>query len=189
MIDNSELLSKIEEWNTELEENDKHIHFALLEIFIEFEKFLADSFVQYSLGEVSKDDYSPTLRITFTDEEHLNGLLKCDKVYIDYMKKIREVKEFIFDESDCPFNKVFSTSEFQTYFNQIKILRDFIAHQSKESRNKFQIKVLAANGINSYIKADTFLRRINTNRSVNYYSIYIEAITFYSEIICNPNPN
>ena len=189
MIDNRELIAKIEEWNVELEENDKHIHFALLEIFIEFEKFLADSFVQYALGEVSKDNYSPTLRITFSDEEHLNGLLKCDKVYIDYIKKIKEVKEFIFDENDCPFNKVFSTAEFQTYFNQIKILRDFIAHQSKESKHKYQTKVLTPNGINSYIKADTFLKRIKASRSIKYYSLYIESIEFYSEIICNPNPS
>lgn len=189
MITNTELLNKIDEWNLEISQNDKHIHYGLLEIFIEFEKFLTESFIAYSLKDEGKNNFKPVLRINFIDEDHLFGLLKCDKVYIDYIKKIQEVKKFIFEEISCPFNKVFSTSEFQTYFSQIKILRDFIAHQSKESKYKYLTKVLNPNGINTYIKADTFLKKINTNKSKSYYSIYIDSLKFYSEIICDPRVN
>lgn len=98
MIENNDLLAKIEEWRTELSESEKHIHFAFLENFIEFEKFLTNSFLKYALGEEGKDEYKPTRRVDFSDKEHFEGLLKCDKKYIDYVKKIQEVKKFIFIE-------------------------------------------------------------------------------------------
>jgi len=44
MIENNDLLTKIEEWEYEITANNKHIHLAFLEIFIEFERFLENSF-------------------------------------------------------------------------------------------------------------------------------------------------
>jgi hypothetical protein len=186
-VNNDDLITKIEEWNEEVVQNNKHIHFALLEVFIEFEKFLTKAFISYSLGGEGKNNFSPELRITFENEEHLEGFLKCDKQYIDYLKKIQEIKVFIFKEETCPFNKVFSTAEFTTYFKEIQILRNFIAHQSKESKDKYQKKVLRAKGINQYIKVRTFLIKINGQQNISYYSIYINAIRFYSEVICDAN--
>lgn len=184
-VSNQSLLDKIGEWEEELVDNTKHIHFALLEVFIEFEKFFKDAFILYSLGKKGKNNFSPKLRIEFEDEEHLLGFLKCDKQYVDYIKKITEIKEYIFLQGTCPFKKVFDTSKFQTYFKQIQLLRNFIAHQSEESKRKYIEKVLRTNGQNSYIKANTFLNKINRNKNVSYYSIYIDAMKFYSEIICD----
>ncbi len=186
MVNNTDLLSKIEEWKLELSTNDKHIHFALLEIFIEFEKFLANSFIAYALGQPSKDSYLPERKLIFTDKEHLEGLLKCDKQYIDYIKKIQEIKKHIFVENKCPFNKVFSSADFISDFRQMQMLRNFIAHQSEESKNKYISKVLNPRGISGYIKSDTFLKRIPRNKHDSYYSIYVETLKFHSEIICNP---
>lgn len=186
MVNNQDLLLKIEEWQLELSTNDKHIHFALLEIFIEFEKFLANAFIEYSLGFSGKDNYLPERRITFADKRQLEGLLKCDKQYIDYIKKIQEIKHHVFAENTCPFTKVFSTADFMTNFRQMQMLRNFIAHQSEESKNKYITKVLNSNGISAYIKSDTFLKRISRSNSRTYYSMYIETLRFNSEIICNP---
>lgn len=189
MVSNQELLDKIQEWDAELSTNDnKYIHMALLEIFIEFEKFLTSAFIEYALGGQGKDNFSPTLRLSFQDEEHLKGLLKCDKTYIDYVKKIKEIRGFVFEENTCPFNKVFSTADFSTHFSQTQLLRNFIAHQSEESKYKYTHRVLKNQGINTFIKADTFLKRIKRNTTTSYYSIYIENMKFNSEIICNPNP-
>ncbi|MDQ7085201.1 MAG: hypothetical protein Q9M36_09845 [Sulfurovum sp.] len=185
-VNNDELIAKIEEWKEEISDNNKHIHFALLEIFIEFEKFLTKAFITYSLGGEGKNSFSPDLRITFENEEHLEGFLKCDKQYIDYLKKIQEIKGFIFREDICPFKKIFSEAKFITLFKEIQILRNFIAHQSKESKDKYQNKVLRPIGINQYIKVTTFLLRRNRQQNISYYSIYINAIKFYSEIICDP---
>jgi len=186
MIENNDLLKKIEEWKDEITDNDKHIHFAFLEIFIEFESFLANSFLEYALGEEGKENYKPTRRVEFHDKEHFEGLLKCDKQYIDYIKKIQEVKKFIFIETNCPFNKVFSSSEFISTFKRMQVIRNFIAHQSEESKNKYIKKVLEPSGISTFIKVDTFLKKINRQRSISNYSIYIEVLRFHSEIICNP---
>ena len=188
IVNNNDLVSKIEEWREELSSNDnKHIDFALLEIFIEFEKFLTNSFVLYSLGGQGKNSFSPTLRISFENENHLEGFLKCDKQYIDYIKKIPKIKEFIFIEDSCPFSKVFSTSRFNTYFKEIQILRNFIAHQSRESKDKYQKNILRPKGINQYIKVKTFLGRKNSQENITNYTIYINAMKFYSEIICDPH--
>ena len=186
MIENTDLLIKIEEWKNEIADNDKHIHFAFLEIFIEFERFLANSFLKYALGEKGKDNYEPTRRVAFDNQEHFEGLLKCDKQYIDYIKKIQEVKKFIFTETNCPFNKVFSSSEFISTFKTMQVIRNFIAHQSEESKSKYIKKVLVPSGISTFIKVDTFLKRISRQRSISNYSIYIEVLRFHSEIICNP---
>jgi hypothetical protein len=186
VVNNDDLLLKKEEWREELSKDDKHIDFALLEIFIEFEKFLTNSFLSYALGGQGKNTFSPILRINFEDETHLEGFLKCDKQYIDYIKKIEKIKEFIFLEESCPFNKVFSTSKFTTYFKDIQILRNFIAHQSKESKDRYRNKILKPKGINQYIKVKTFLTKINKKENISYYSIYINAMKFYSEVICDP---
>jgi hypothetical protein len=186
MIENNNLLIKIDEWRTELGNSEKHIHFAFLENFIEFEKFLTISFLNYALGEEGKDEYKPTRRIEFSDKEHFEGLLKCDKKYIDYIKKIQEVKRFIFHEDSCPFNKVFSSAEFMSHFKQMQVIRNYITHQSEESKNQYIKKVLEPNGIPTFIKVDTFLKRINRQQSVSNYSIYIESLKFHSEVICNP---
>jgi len=187
MIENSDLLNKIEEWKNELINNEKHIHFAFLESFIEFEIFLTTSFVKYALGKKSKDNFKPICRIEFTDKEHIEGLLKCDKKYIDYLKKIQEIREYIFIENKCPFNKVFSSSEFMTYFKRMQYLRNYIAHKSEESKSQYIKHVLEPSGITTFIKVDTFLRKINRKKNITNYSIYIEILKFHSEIICNPN--
>jgi len=186
IVNNIDLLLKIKEWQEELSVDSKHIDFALLEIFIEFEKFLTNSFVLYALGGQGKNTFAPTLRISFENEKHLEGFLKCDKQYIDYIKKIPKIKEFIFIEDSCPFSKVFSTAKFTTYFKEIQILRNFIAHQSKESKDKYQRNILRAKGINQYIKVKTFLGKMNSGENITYYTIYINAMKFYSEIICDP---
>jgi ribosomal protein S18 len=188
MINNQNLLEKISEWSIELKNNNnKHIHFAFLEIFIEFENFLMNSFIEYSLGNSSEKGFFPSLRINFSDKEHLEGLLKCNKQFIDYIKKIEEVKKYIFEENTCPFTKIFATAEFTTYFKQMQIIRNFITHQSEESKRKYVDKVLNPNGINDFIKADTFLKRNNRRINITYYSRYIDMFKFYSDIICNPN--
>jgi len=186
MVNNNDLISKIAEWRGELSSNEKHIHFAFLENFIEFEKFLTSSFLKYALGEEGKDAYKPIRRVEFSDKEHFEGLLKCEKKYIDYVKKIQEVKKFIFNEQNCPFNKVFSSAEFMSRFKQMQYIRNYVAHQSEESRNQYIKKVLEPSGVSTFIKVDTFLKRINRQRSISNYAIYIEALEFHSEIICNP---
>jgi len=188
MVNNNDLLQKIQEWEEELTINDKHIHFALLEIFIEFEKFLTSSFVGYALGDTGKDSFQPTKRVAFDDKIHLEGFLKCEKPFIDYVKKIENIKKYIFLEATCPFNKIFSTSEFTSAFKQIQTLRNLIAHQSEESKNKYISNVLGAYGIGNSIKVDTFLKKIKGNRCT-YYSFYIDILRFHSEVICNPNPS
>ena len=185
IVNNDNLLSKIEEWNKEVSKNDKIIDMALFKIFIEFEKFLENSFVSYALGISGKNNFFPTLRLQFKDKKHLEGLLRCDSQYIDYIKKIPKIKEFIFEEKDCPFHKVFVDPKFRTHFEQIQVLRNFIAHESEESKEKYKRKVLRASGINKYISVDTFLKTINKKRNISYYAIYIETMKFYSDVICD----
>jgi len=181
-VTNIELLNKIEEWEKELTDNSRHIHFALLEVFIEFEKFLTHAFISYALKEKGKNSFAPELRLQFDDKVHLQGLLQCSKPYIDYIKKVKEVRKFIFKESTCPFHKVFSTADFNTNFLHIKIMRDFIAHQSEESKAKY-VKTILNSG--RYIKVNTYLNTLSKHENISNYSRYINALKFYSEVICD----
>ena len=63
-----------------------------------------------------------------------------------------------------------------------------LLHQSKESKYKYSTKVLNPNGTNTYIKADTFLKKLIQINQKDI-PIYIGFLKFYSEIICDPRVN
>jgi len=185
IVNNDDLVLKIEEWNDKISKNKELLEVALFKIFIEFEKFLTHAFLSYALGKEGKNNFSPILRINFEDKEQLQGILKCDNLYIDYIKKIPKIKKFIFDESSCPFHKVSLDPKFNTLFNEIQAIRNFFAHESEESKLKYKNNVLRAYNISTYIDINNFLSKTN-KQHISYYSLYVNAIKFYSEVICDP---
>lgn len=62
-------------------------------------------------------------------------------------------------------------------------LRNYIAHESNESRTKY-IKTCLGNG--TFIEPDSYLTKINRRTSSSYYTIYINKIIEISDLILDP---
>lgn len=154
---------------------------VFFKIYVKFEQYLSKIFESYCIGVPSSKGYCPQRKLAFTDEEHLRAILRGDKQYIDYIKKIETLAPHIFVNS--PFNIIFNVADNNTLFNQMITLRNYIAHESNESRTKY-IKTCLGNG--TFIEPDSYLTKINRRTSSSYYTIYINKIIEISDLILDP---
>lgn len=189
MIDNEDIINEINLWNNEFKLgtkiNDKLYEIAIFKIFVKFELFLSKMFVLYSTGKASSMGYIPKRKLLFIDEQHLNYILNDkNKGYINYIEKIKTISEHIFEDNKNPFDLIFQDSNYYNYFNQIQAIRNYIAHESQESRKKY-IKSVLNN--KDFIEPYIHLKKINRKFSKSYYSLYVEKIKEMSEIIIDPS--
>ena len=75
---------------------------AFFKIYVKFEVYLSEIFQSYCIGNENSNGYCPERKLAFSNEEHLRAVLKGDKQYVDYMKKIESLSKHIF--VDNPFN-------------------------------------------------------------------------------------
>ncbi len=151
---------------------------SFFKIYVKFEVFLADMFKSYCIGTVNSNGYCPQRKLAFANEEQLDAVLKGDKQYVDYLKKIESLSKHIF--IDNPFNVIFDVADNSTYLNQMMALRNYIAHESSESRNKY-IKTCLPN--QAFVEPCDFLMSRNRRNAKSYYTIYIDKIIEISDLI------
>lgn len=86
-MDNSVLLEEIEFWKSKISAtNPEILELAFFKIFIKFEKFISDIFISYSIGNNSCESYCPNRKLNFSDEEHLNAVLKKEnKSFVNHL--------------------------------------------------------------------------------------------------------
>ena len=68
----NDIESSINEWTNWANENENY-DIALLKIWIVFEKYLGEVFLNYSLGNPSEQGGYPQLKLQFEDENHFNA--------------------------------------------------------------------------------------------------------------------
>ena len=181
-MENDALKTYIQQCNASLQPNIALLYEAsFFKIYVKFEQYLSKIFESYCIGVPSSKGYCPQRKLAFTDEEHLRAILRGDKQYIDYIKKIETLTPHIFVSS--PFNIIFNVADNNTLFNQMITLRNYIAHESNESRTKY-IKTCLGNG--TFIEPDSYLTKINRRTSSSYYTIYINKIIEISDLILDP---
>lgn len=151
---------------------------SFFKIYVKFEVFLSEMFKSYCIGTVNSNGYCPQRKLAFVDEEQLEAVLKGDKQYVDYLKKIESLSKHIF--IDNPFNVIFDVADNATYINQMMALRNYIAHESSESRNKY-VKTCLSN--QSFVEPRDFLMMKNKKNSKSHYTIYIDKILEISDLI------
>lgn len=176
----SESVDKWTEWANET----KCFDIALLKIWVQFENFVSDLFVNYSIGVSSERSYFPERKLEFENEEHLNAFLKeGNKKYIEYFDKISNLSKHIF--VDNPFDVMLAT-DYYNIVEQIKTIRNYVAHESNEAKSKFINKCLSGNG-NKFTNINDFLLSKNKSENCSYFSFYITKLLELSELLIEKN--
>lgn len=147
-------------------------------IYVKFEVFLSKIFEQYCVGEASGNGFCPSRKLEFEDREHLRAVLRGDRQYVEYIKKIQQLSKYIF--FDNPFNIIFDVAENFTLLDQMMALRNYIAHESAESRKKYTEKCL---GGGDFISPSQYLVKINRRVSKSNYTIFVDKMMQISELI------
>lgn len=170
-----EVLDAIVAWTdwANLPENNRY-DIALLKIWIQFEKYMAYSFVNYATGNSSEDGYSPTLKLQFADEAHLNPFLRSEnRTYVDYPTQIKKLSKHIFESN--PFDVIYSNADIWNAYDQMGALRNYIAHESGEAKQKLIEKLFGGDSA-KFKEPNDFLKTKKKNTGKTYYSYYTETI-------------
>lgn len=168
----NDLLEEIDKWERLIAVNNDLIEVAFFKIFVKFERLLLDCVVMYAIGERSSLGYQPNRRLIFSDHDHLRKTI-TDKNYIDVSKRVEDIVKQIFEENN-PFTLFFESTDKDTLI-KMQTLRNYIAHESPESKIAYRRKVLPPNG--EFMNAADFLSsRKNRTAAISNYSYFIEVI-------------
>lgn len=186
-MNNQDLLSEIEKWNTHFGLNtniDNVIYeLAFFKIFIKFEKFLSDTFECYATGTPSIHNYCPDRRLNFDDLEHLNKVIKKDNSFINHFDVIKNISDCFFTNN--PFEIIKSDANYSSTVNTMKYIRNYIAHESTTARNKYVKNVLNDRG---FIEPYEHLLSIKRSTNKSFYNYYITSIIEISNFIVRTPP-
>ena len=178
--------SEVSYWQTTLGTgscNVKLYELAFFKVFIKFELFLVDSFRSYSLGEKNFKGYTSLRKLCFENESHLDGMLKSSRTsFIDYFEKIKNQSSHIFEKD--PFQLVFSDANMSPQIAKMQVIRNMIAHESKEAKMKYHNTVLGTQ--KPYQEPSVFLSVINRRHSMSNYSIQVQTMTTAIETLHEP---
>lgn len=180
-MDNLLLQNEISYWQSILPKtnNPKLLELAFFKIFIKFEKFASDLFIHYSIGNSSIEGYCPNRTLCFLDDTHLNSVIRNkNKGFVNYYENITELSQHIF--IDNPFEIITTDSVFSSEFNNMKILRNYIAHESQFAENKYIISLL---NNRSFIEPYLFLEKNRKNTGKSNFTTYVEIMNNTSEYL------
>lgn len=182
----SDFKSKIQHWNEwAAQDNCKQFDIALFKIWITFETFCSELFTNYCLGVSSETGYLPHLSIDFHNEELLNVFMReRGKNYVDYFAKI-ELSKYIFVNN--PFDILLVDPKYKNACDQIKSIRNYIAHESNEAKNKY-IKMCFCGNPNHFLEPNDYLVKIESSTKKSYYTYYTQCLSDISWLLVNP-PN
>lgn len=182
-MENEDLIKFINDCNNLIKNTNSDLLYEVvfIKIYVKFEKFLSNMFINYSIGKSSSKGYKPDRKLMFVDEQHLYSILKDNRSYVDYIEKIKKISNQIFYFN--PFFPIIESADYADYFNKMTVLRNYIAHESEESKKKY-IKICLNQ--NNYIEPYDYLKKMNKKYSIPNYSVFINKIIEVSELICNP---
>lgn len=177
MNENKELLDEISKWDSLIKENKEFLEIAFFKIFVKFENFIIEMITQYAVGNPSSKAYCPSRRLNFEDAKHLKDTL--DTNYIDVSDKTKKLVSQIFEDNN-PFSFFFSSAD-ADFYNKLKSVRNFIAHESPESKEKYIKKALSNQ---AFISPNEYLQEKSSKGSINSnYAEFITLVTSYSDMI------
>lgn len=184
-MNNQELIDEIDKWNdifsTSSSFDNSIYELAFFKIFIKFEKFLSDSFENYAIGNVSVHGYCPTRRLNFDDISHLNKVIKKEnKSFVNHYEVIKSISDCFF--TDNPFEIIKTDPNYSNIINQMKVIRDYIAHESDSAKSKYITNVL---NNRPFVEPHVHLLTIKRRTSVSFYTFYINSIIEISNFIIN----
>ena len=196
MIDDAVVQDEITRWQPLVERDENLFELAFFKIFVKFETFLTNSFVKYAIGEPSKSGYTPLRKLSFINEIQLREVVTVEsqKKYFDLLKERIEILAInIFqDNENNPFFLSFNDAQFSTNFENMRLVRHFIAHESDESKQKYVDKVLKGFNKSTFISLKDFFQikqnfnmGENKKKQMSIYDVYTFLLSKHAEIIAN----
>lgn len=172
-----ELEQEIVKWDSKISEDNEFLEIAFFKVFVKFEIFITDIIVEYATKSIENED-KVKLRIVFEDREHFKGITGLD--YLDTSPKTKKLVEKIFAE-DNQISFFFNSSDAQ-FFDEMKTLRNYIAHESEESKRKYLIKTLK-NPDSGFMEPNDFLKSKRKRERDSVYTKFINLVQTYSKAI------
>lgn len=181
-----ELKDEIDFWEKEIQSyqmNNYLYEIAFFKIFIKLEKYLAEMFLIYSTGKSSSKGYTAKRQLKFENEAHLRNIfMNPNRKYMDYTRIIQERSKYIFEKN--PFEIVFFDASLSGCFKQMTILRNYIAHESIEAKDKYISKVL---NNKDFIRPSEYLYNKNKLEPCTNFGYFIKKIKEITMILSNPD--
>lgn len=149
---------------------------AYLSVFTEWEHFLEDTTVAYSLGELSICGFSPQKYISPIDTDHADRLIKGAAKYPDWSDRdyVKKTEEALFKDGE-PF--ISAINGFSSIYTDMKKVRNVIVHNSIKSRDEFETLVRTALSAASVgISPTEFLLSKKKESDPLFYKLYITHI-------------
>ncbi|MBR4696748.1 MAG: hypothetical protein IKO94_11785 [Selenomonadaceae bacterium] len=172
----NDVMAAIEEWTAWASKPETNCYdVALLKIWISFEHFLGELFVNYAIGNASETGYHPKLKIQFQDEEHFNVFMReKNTMYIEYLEKIEKLSRHIF--YDNPFDVLLLDADNKRVFAQLKALRNYIVHESGSAKRKV-IDICFSGDERRFMEPNKFLLSKEPSTRTSYYTYYTTMIS------------
>jgi hypothetical protein len=185
-MENEELLECITYWDKQIKKDNNLCDVAMMKIFVKLERFIILMFKNYSTGIASGKGYTAERKLLFEDYSHLDNFLSIKGgSFIDYLPIIQKFSKFIFLDNRNPFDLIFADDTLKNIFEEIRAIRNYVAHESQESISKYKRTCLSGN--NDFIEPKIYLNSLKMSRSKSYYSFYIEKVKEISEILLESN--
>lgn len=139
VVNNAHYLSSIEQKTI----RDLVVKQAFVSVFTEWEHFLENATIAYSLGEPSIAGYTLPKYVSPLDEDHANQLIKGASTYPDWskMEVVLNLEKAFFKDGE-PFTS--AIQGFKSKYNEMKKVRNVIVHNSLKSRDEFDTLVRTA---------------------------------------------
>ena len=180
--DISQAITQWTEWASK--PDNQRYDIALLKIWIQFEKFVGELFVTYSIGGTSEAGFSPTLKVRFYNEEHLNAFLRNgNHTYIDYLSQVQKLSKHIF--IDNPFDVIFDDVDNNNVYHQVISIRNYIAHESGEAKSKM-IKTCFGGNDSHFKEPQQYLLVRERTTGNTYYTYFTDSIKNMALLLINP---
>jgi predicted Zn-dependent protease len=113
----------------------------------------------------------------------LSDIIKGDNKFVDYFEAIKRCGNHIFYKN--PFNLIFDSTNYSDDLLKMKYIRDYLAHRSSESKNRYINKVLNAFGIQAFVIPGDFLIKKRRLKNESYYTKFCNEIAEIDDILNN----
>lgn len=165
---------------------------AFVSAYTEWEHFLEDITIAYSLGQNSLNGSCPQRYVLPTDKDHAEQLIKSSTSYFDWSKVDDVLKlEKSFFHDGAPFAT--AINGFKSKYNDMKKVRNVIVHNSIKSRGEFDTLVRNALRASAVGLSPVEFLLSKKNNNPFFYRMYIthilNAATLIASFVPTPPPS
>ena len=180
MLDkNKEFLDYITYWTEQLgdfpkdsEAYRKNLEIAIFKFYVKAEKLILDYFSHYFNDGISSSGCTINRRIKLTSSELQKFLQHVNKKYLS-LDDIKRLYDFFFDKGSS-FETFFQDATMATALRELKYIRNYIAHESDESKKTYVNYIL---NNKDFIEPGVFLMKKRGRTKETNYEFFVSQLT------------